>query len=47
MSSVLLTMIGSQCRNRNPPAVAFEYASPWKNDEKKTKNAAASSANAG
>lgn len=31
MSSVLLTMIGSQCRNRNPPAMVFEYASPWRN----------------
>lgn len=33
MSSVLLTMIGSQCRNRNPPAMALEYAGPWKNDK--------------
>lgn len=31
ISSVLLTMIGSQCRNRNPPAMVFEYAGPWKN----------------
>lgn len=34
MSSVLLTMIGSQCRNRNPPAMALEYAGPWKNDKR-------------
>lgn len=31
MSSVLLTMIGSQCRNRNPPAAVFEYAAPRRN----------------